>query len=488
MQLTVKDLIEMPELKIRLLSGERGINKKIVWAHTSELENPSEWVQPNSLIMTTGLGIPKTAAKQKDYIQRIIDADLAGLLISDKMNAPKDLTPLIEVANQHNFPISFIDYNVPFIEIARLVMEANKDKRDVINNHLVKLLYEHTHTLMKEPNIKALLMRINSLLNMPAYLVNTINPEEALFDFAPLPEALLSQLIDVDLNSQEIRKIYQKSSSTLHVVPLKARGFALLISDKNISQELLQNLGVLFSFYIESRKENSYERMILSGEFLDDILNERISDAYIEKKLTNYQLVLEDSCVIIAKQIHEINYQKIFFKFAIHGLFLFKKEKAILITARHNIDKLATIFQALGISDEIKKIHRIHDAFREATLAYKNCSAQFPMQNYSNQNYSQYTLPKSLEEAERIFELNLGKLYTQDQNKKTRYIHTLRTFLINDRSWEKTAKILHIHKQTLVYRIQKIQEMTGRQTNSTADIVELWIALKAGEILGLVDE
>jgi purine catabolism regulator len=30
--------------------------------------------------------------------------------------------------------------------------------------------------------------------------------------------------------------------------------------------------------------------------------------------------------------------------------------------------------------------------------------------------------------------------------------------------------------------------MTQRQLNSTADIVELWIALKAGEILGIIEE
>ncbi|MGL4673993.1 MAG: PucR family transcriptional regulator ligand-binding domain-containing protein, partial [Wohlfahrtiimonas sp.] len=70
MQLTIRNLINMPALKIKLLSEDKGIDKEIVWAHTSELENPSEWVQPNYLIMTTGLGIPKTSEKQKDYIQR----------------------------------------------------------------------------------------------------------------------------------------------------------------------------------------------------------------------------------------------------------------------------------------------------------------------------------------------------------------------------------------------------------------------------------
>lgn len=488
MQLTVRNLLNMPELKIKLISENNVIDKHIVWAHTSELENPSEWVQANYLIMTTGLGIPKTADKQKAYIQRIIDADLAGLMISDNMSAPKDLSTLIEVANENQFPVLSIDYHTPFIEIARIVHEANKDNKDLINQQLSRLLYEHTKELIKEHKVKDLLNRIHNLLNMPIYLINIDNPTEALFNCEATPPDIQGRLLDFDFNATEIQKIYQKSAVTLHTVPLKAQGFTLIIADNNISRDLLQNLALIFSLYIESKKEYFYQNITQSGEFLEDILNDNVSDAYIEKKLPSFHLNIQQSILLIAEPQENINYKKILFKYGINGLVSFKKDKIILLAEEDHLSKLQQLFPLVGISDVIKKTQRIQDAFQEASLAYKNCSAEFSVQHYSQQNYSHQTLPKSIEEAQRIFDFNLGALYSHDQNKNTRYIHTLKAFLENDRAWEKTAKILHIHKQTLVYRVQKIQEMTQRQLNSTADIVELWIALKAGEILGIIEE
>ncbi|MGL4674779.1 MAG: helix-turn-helix domain-containing protein, partial [Wohlfahrtiimonas sp.] len=319
-------------------------------------------------------------------------------------------------------------------------------------------------------------------------LINTDSPTEALFNCLPTPQEIQNRLLGFDFTTTDIQKIYQKSAITLHAVPLKAEGFTLIVADNNVSLDLLQNLALLFSLYLESRKDHFYQRITQSGEFLDDILNEGVSETYIDKKLPSFHINTNNSCILIAKSQQNINYKKMLFKFGINGLVLFKQDRIILMADKAHLTKLTQLFPMIGISDVIKQTHRIHDAFQEATLAFKNCSEDFPAQYYAEQNYSKQTLPKSIEEAQRIFELNLDVIYHNDQTKNTRYIHTLKTFLENDRAWEKTSKILHIHKQTLVYRIQKIQEMTQRQLNSTADIVELWMALKAGEILGIIEE
>ncbi|MOA52327.1 carbohydrate diacid transcriptional activator CdaR [compost metagenome] len=61
----------------------------------------------------------------------------------------------------------------------------------------------------------------------------------------------------------------------------------------------------------------------------------------------------------------------------------------------------------------------------------------------------------------------------------------MRVFLEQNRSWQKAAQCLNVHKQTLVYRVRRIEEITGRSLDSTEDVAVLWIALRAGEIAGL---
>ena len=57
-------------------------------------------------------------------------------------------------------------------------------------------------------------------------------------------------------------------------------------------------------------------------------------------------------------------------------------------------------------------------------------------------------------------------------------------FLRCNRSWQTAADELFIHKQTLVYRMRRVEEITGRKLSQTTAIAELWIAISA---LGLVD-
>jgi len=46
---------------------------------------------------------------------------------------------------------------------------------------------------------------------------------------------------------------------------------------------------------------------------------------------------------------------------------------------------------------------------------------------------------------------------------------------------KRSAEVLHVHKQTLVYRMHRVEELTGRDLRSTADVVQLWLALRALE-------
>jgi purine catabolism regulator len=58
---------------------------------------------------------------------------------------------------------------------------------------------------------------------------------------------------------------------------------------------------------------------------------------------------------------------------------------------------------------------------------------------------------------------------------------TLASFLRNDRSWQQTAGILHVHRQTVLYRIRKVEQLTGLSVRRTADLATLWVALQSWE-------
>ncbi|OEC50801.1 hypothetical protein A9G05_23880 [Pseudomonas sp. ENNP23] len=94
-------------------------------------------------------------------------------------------------------------------------------------------------------------------------------------------------------------------------------------------------------------------------------------------------------------------------------------------------------------------------------------------------------LPRSLNEAEGTARQTLGPLLEQERAQGAPLLHSLQVFLEENRSWQATARRLHIHKQTLVYRMRRIEAITGRSLDSTEDVTVLWLALRAARFAGI---
>ena len=65
----------------------------------------------------------------------------------------------------------------------------------------------------------------------------------------------------------------------------------------------------------------------------------------------------------------------------------------------------------------------------------------------------------------------------------SQFLRSLAVFLSCRRSWQATARELNVHRQTVVYRMDRVAELTGRTLTETPDIAELWLALSAHELL-----
>ena len=50
-------------------------------------------------------------------------------------------------------------------------------------------------------------------------------------------------------------------------------------------------------------------------------------------------------------------------------------------------------------------------------------------------------------------------------------------------SWQKASQVLGIHRQTLNYRMQKVAELTNRNVNDLQQLTELYLAIKAKNML-----
>ncbi|MGW7004498.1 PucR family transcriptional regulator [Streptomyces sp. NPDC054933] len=71
----------------------------------------------------------------------------------------------------------------------------------------------------------------------------------------------------------------------------------------------------------------------------------------------------------------------------------------------------------------------------------------------------------------------LGALTAQDEKTNGTLMETLEVFLAHDGSWSRSAEALHVHVNTVHYRLQRIEQITGRDLSRLADRLDLRAAL-----------
>ena len=139
----------------------------------------------------------------------------------------------------------------------------------------------------------------------------------------------------------------------------------------------------------------------------------------------------------------------------------------------------------VDLSNLLGDVSRLLVVYREAQWALKGAKdTGKPLARYAQDSALSPFMPRSLSEAARAIEHVLGPVLDYDATHSSRLVASLEAWLSYDRSWQKAADALHVHRQTLVYRMRRVVELTGRRLDSSTDLAELWLALQAAEASG----
>jgi purine catabolism regulator len=79
----------------------------------------------------------------------------------------------------------------------------------------------------------------------------------------------------------------------------------------------------------------------------------------------------------------------------------------------------------------------------------------------------------------------LGPIEEHDRTHNNELMKSLESFLNQNGHWEAAAADLGVHRHTLRNRIERVVELIGRDLDSAHTRSELWIALKARELLSM---
>jgi purine catabolism regulator len=146
------------------------------------------------------------------------------------------------------------------------------------------------------------------------------------------------------------------------------------------------------------------------------------------------------------------------------------------------LGELLPLGSRVGVSGIFEDPTKTPTAAQQARWAMGSATAERPISRHGDSGA--LFGPRSRDEAQMMVDHVLGAIIDYDNEADTDLVHSLRVFLECNRSWKLAASKLFVHKQTLIYRMHRVEEFTGRKLSETTDVVDFWLALRAYEIIG----
>jgi len=85
---------------------------------------------------------------------------------------------------------------------------------------------------------------------------------------------------------------------------------------------------------------------------------------------------------------------------------------------------------------------------------------------------------RSSEHAERIIGDALGPLRDYDDRRNASLVETLRAYVDNNFNVTRTARALSVHTNSVIYRLDRIRLLTGRDPRKADDLLFLALSLR----------
>jgi purine catabolism regulator len=519
--LTVGELVA--ELGLELVAGDQGADPGIRWVHISELEDPTAWLSGGELLLTTGIQLD-TAARQRRFVRLLADHGVAGLGLGTGFDHDKVPKAMAAEAEKRGLPLFEVPYEMPFIAITERAFTQ------LVNEHYSVLergtaLHERLERLVLEGRgLGEVLGAVSAAVEGAACLLDgrgrvvaespgraRVAPDEAL-------EALAAELSR--RTSKGRRGPFAPDGAGLGerslVVPVPARGqgvprawlavvresgpladfdrFAARQGAIAVALELMRERIVTET---ERRLAGDVLAEALGGHLAADELLGRLEPFGISEQAAALVFELDDpsaAAATLEAALVESGNPALVATTSAAGRDLLC---ALVDTGDEDPVELARSMREALASDgarvraaasRVAHVSAARRSFHEARCALEATSlgnGDSP-DVASHRDLGAFTLLLALQDddALRAYSDNLlAPIERTDGEYGDELLRSLEAYIEQNGQWERAARELYCHRHTLRYRIRRIEELTGRDLSRANDRIELWLALRARELI-----
>ncbi|HDX9689562.1 MULTISPECIES: PucR family transcriptional regulator [Bacillus cereus group] len=529
------DIMKIPIFdQAKLIAGHKGVEQEVYTVNMMDAPDIIHFLKRNELLVTSAYHFKDDMYALRELIIQMKKQGCTALGIKTKRFLQEIPEEIISLADEIYFPIIELPFDIGLGDLVNQTLSYILDMRTNELHQAMQIHQQFSNHIISGKGINMILENLSSLIQLPVVLLD--------YHLRPISEhnntkASIQSLKKFFINGRKLPlstieivtfSLLTKTRDTVSIFPIYTQNnqYSYLVIDGFISPlnrsmvlAVEQAANVLAFELIKEHSLRQYSRRI-QDEFFTNVINSVFStqDEIINLgKEFNLSFDQKYICIIGKIDIKEftmsfMEYQEekdliydlieeelnsytanvhLFIKDDMYVLLVNcdgiwrQTEKERMISLLKNIQvKIYTYFQksiSFGIANSSEQLLHISHSFKEATDAFYygeiSGSKEF-IEIYQAKEISAILRMIPQEQLKKFYESTLHSLANENEKDHAVLLHTLSVYLETHCAISETAKRLFLHRNTVIYRLEKCEEILGRNIKDPNETLQLRIAFR----------
>ena len=535
MAFTIEDALKLKALEdCKLIAGAKGTGRKITCIDTMEIPDITPWLKKNELLVTTGYSIKDNESEALcKIVECLKKAGSAGMMIKTRFIGELP-DKFIELADELGVPVIHIPDDMPFIVLINALMKVVVNEQNKLLDYSEKVRKKFFEMEISEGGLRNIGGTMYELLRRPVLLID--NYDKDIFVF-PSTDIFSSDITDYysttitnlirDIDGAAVKQI---GEMRFYIKAIKIHnevcGYLAVsvLAGMSLDEEdmvVIEHTETIMALELSNRETSYHKHSIMDTNLFTDIIMGNIkssSEVEIRANYLKWQKMPVIMAVIDINGFGEFAEKKrekenLFIKHEIFSAIrthagslklectiINESDNFICMLPKNGYGKLSELFSGVrkyiyskfglnlnvGVSGVINNYTDIAKAYKDAEDALKIGKALGEEIVFIEKYCLEQAVINSSDRAylKSFVRGSIGKLEDYDRENETELLKTLHVLINNMGIRTKTAEQLFLHRNTLAYRIKKIEQILECDLSKEEKLLDLGIAIRLSKLIG----
>ncbi len=543
---SVSTLLELPVFKgYRIAAGEHGLNRPVRWVHIVAMPESDDyqWTKGGEIILSVAYGLQENTERQSRIIPIMAESKIAALVISMGHYLQEIPPVMVEEANRLNFPIIEVPGDTLFVDITKAIFGTLESKQSAIQRQMRVIHETLTRVVLDGGKIQDVAEIIASFLNKSVTIESATfevlaHARRGTIDSArrkSIESGRTSPEVTNTLHNSGLYKqlLIERESKQLDPIPEIGLELERIVAPIIVSNTIIGYMWVIAhhadlteldhlvleqaattAALIIYKDRAIYENMLaLRGDFFNLLLQpNQVPQTWLESQAIAFDFQLERQYQVLlfssrkatpedlTQLLNSIDSQ---LRSVAKALIVSREQQVVVVLQTRNVPNGKQIAHTLhsflqlqehippdliiGIGNAVKSYVEIINSYEQTKEAITIAERLeiLGMIEFSELGLFHWLQQLSNQVLEQnIFYMAIAKLAEFDQKHNKQLLPTLEIFLQCGGSIKEASEILFVHRNTLLYRLDRIETFTNVQLKNPDNRLNLSVALKAFRLRG----